>query len=90
MYRGFADATSSDVDVELNETDIDSRATHLLEEIHRVRRNYGENDIVESNILQQVEQTFEAEDYLRALESEVDRLLRSQAMTKRHRSSTGE
>jgi len=89
LYSGFANATSSDVDVELNETDIDSRATHLLEEIHRVRHNYGDNDLVESNMLQQVEQTFEAEDYLRALESEVDRLLRSQAMTKRHRSSTG-
>eukprot|EP00984_Skeletonema_dohrnii_P023116 scaffold12205_cov115-Skeletonema_dohrnii-CCMP3373.AAC.1 len=92
MYSGFAASASSDVHVEHSETDIDSRATHLLEEIHRVRHNfnYGDNDLVESNMLQKVEQTFEAEDYLRALESGVDRLLRSQAMTKRHRSSTGD
>eukprot|EP00986_Skeletonema_menzelii_P005797 scaffold2145_cov136-Skeletonema_menzelii.AAC.2 len=75
MHRGFA--TTDDA--------IDSRATLLLEEIHRVRHNYDGHDLIESNMLQSVEQTFEVDDYLRALESEVDRLLRSQAMTKRYR-----
>ena len=79
MYGGFA-AT----DEELHATNVDSRATLLLEEIHRVRHNYGDHDLIESNMLQRVEQTFEVEDYLRALTDEVDRLLRSQEMTKRY------
>ncbi len=78
MYGGFAAA-----DEELHATNIDSRATLLLEEIHRVRHNYGDHDLIESNMLQRVEQTFEVEGYLRALTEEVDRLLRSQEMTRR-------
>ncbi len=87
MHRGFAYVSPNDVDVELNGTDIDSRATLLLQEIDRVKQ-YDVHDYVESKILQSVEQQFDAGDYLRALESQLDRLLRSQAMTKRYRIPT--
>ncbi len=83
MHRGFADVNSDEV--ELNGADVDSRVTLLLKEIHRVRQNYDVHDLVESNMLQSVEQRFDAGDYLRALECQVDRLLRSQAITKRYR-----
>lgn len=73
------------VDVEVNGTDVDSRATLLLQEIHRIKENYDEHDFVESKMLQSVDQRFDAGDYLRALESEVYQILRSQAMTKRYR-----
>ena len=80
MHRGFAATAEAP-----NATDVDSRATLLLEEIHRVRQSYADNDIIASNVLQHVEQTFDADNYVRALETEIDQLLRSQAMTKRHR-----
>jgi hypothetical protein len=85
MYRGFAARSS---DAEVNETDIDSKVTLILQEIARVRHKHSNNDVVDSTMLQHVEQEFVAHDYLQALESEVDRLLLSQAMTKRHRNPT--
>ena len=87
LYRGFAAARSSDAELKfIDENDIDSRAILLLEEIDRFRHKDDHDDgIVESSMLQQVEQTFAAEDYLLALEFEVDRLLLRQATTKRYR-----
>jgi hypothetical protein len=86
MYRGFVGRSS---DAHFNEEEaIDSRVTQLFEEIARVRHNHCKNDVVESSMLQRVEQVFDASDSLQALESEVDRQLLSQATIKRHRKPT--
>lgn len=67
----------------LDEKDVESRCEHLLGEIDRVRNDCDNNDIVESNLLQQVDQIFTANEYLRM--TQVDSLLPNQATTKRHR-----
>ena len=70
-------------------TGLDSRAKILLQELDRIRQCHDAGPFVESSLFQSgVEQTFAVDDYLWALETEIDSLLISQAEKRRQRNSS--
>lgn len=61
----------------------------MLQEIDRIfRQRHDAGTLIESNLLSGVEQTFAVDDYLRALEAEIDSLLMSQVEKRRQRNSS--
>lgn len=96
-FGGIVDSSYTNNAAVLHGEDIDARCKLLLAEIDRINATMISSDRpsnlqVESSLLHKVEQSYDADDYLRSLNTEIDQLLvMSQATTTnntgRHRSS---
>lgn len=95
-FGGIVDSSYTRNAAVLCDEDIDARCKLLLAEIDRINATTISSDRpnnlqVESSLLHKVEQSYDADDYLRSLNTEIDQLI-SQATTtnntaSRHRSS---
>jgi hypothetical protein len=95
-FGGIIDSYTNNAAV-LHEGDIDARCKLLLAEIDRINATTMSSDRhnnlqVESSLLHKVEQSYDADDYVRSLNMEINQLVMSQATTtnntaSRHRSS---
>ncbi|KAL7456702.1 hypothetical protein ACHAWC_008193 [Mediolabrus comicus] len=96
-FGGIIDSRYTNNAATIHDEDIDARCKLLLEEIDRINATTMSSDRpnnlqVESSLLHKVEQSYDADDYLRSLNIEIDQMVMSQAMTtnntaSRHRSS---
>jgi hypothetical protein len=97
-FGGIVDSSYTNNAATIHDEDIDARCKLLLAEIDRIgtattmSSDRPNNLQVESSLLHKVEQSYDADDYLRSLNIEVDQLVMSQATTtnntaSRHRSS---
>jgi len=100
-FGGIVDSSYTNNAAVLHEGDIDARCKLLLAEIDRINATMMSSDRpnnlqVESILLHKVEQSYDADDYVRSLNTEIDQLVMSQATTtttttnntaSRHRSS---
>lgn len=96
-FGGIVDSSYTNNAAVLHEGDIDARCKLLLAEIDRINATMMSSDHpnnlqVESILLHKVEQSYDADDYLRSLNTAIDQMVMSQAMTtnntaSRHRSS---
>ncbi len=97
-FGGIIDSRYTNNAATIHDEDIDARCKLLLAEIDRIctattiSSGRPNNLQVESSLLHKVEQSYDADDYLRSLNTEIDQLVISQATTtnntaSRHRSS---